>query len=223
MLPTEENKLSEIQINIAELGNELLEANLGFYRYLNNSKYQKISHIKLDDKASVRNRINQIDNSVVTILALYQPEARDLRSMVSCLKATNEIDKLFNLTRSLIKEFSRLPDELLDDYNREFLIPMQRLVTEACSTAFQMLEQPSPEQASAQLEAVEMAESQNGDIYKLVEKSVLSKMKQDLELSHDYQSFLSVARKMEKLTGRCLSLAMLFEYAAVGGQISRYP
>jgi phosphate transport system protein len=122
----------------------------------------------------LRNRIDEIDNIIVSVLALYQPEARDLRTMVSCLKATNEIDKLFNLSRSQVKEFKRLPEDLIDGFSREFLIPMQRQVTEGISAAFQILGQQDAEQVQALTETAAMAESQNGDIYKLVEKSVLS-------------------------------------------------
>ena len=111
MLANYEEKLNEIKQNITQIGTGIIEANKIILIALNNCDQEKFQNAKLLI-ANASNKTNNIDNEIITTLALHSPEARDLRRMVSYLKITNELLRASTNTRSFIKGFQDICDEI---------------------------------------------------------------------------------------------------------------
>lgn len=55
---------------------------------------------------NAESQANAIDNEIVVTLALFGPEAKDLRKMVAYLKITNEVVKIAENVRSFSKRMA---------------------------------------------------------------------------------------------------------------------
>ena len=138
----------------------------------------------------------------------------------------NEIEKVFNHTRTFCKECSEnLINSENDDFLSEYIEPLQKTLLQAIPDSFSILncEHNKPELSDELYESVQLAESQTRDLYKILEKAMLKLMKKDIDLSQKYQNLLSSIRRLEKISGRCLSIALLFHYAKKGGIFSKSP
>jgi phosphate transport system protein len=72
-------------------------------------------------------RSNEIDNIIVTTLALYSPEAKDLRQLVSYLKITNELVRTGSNAKDFAKMFKKsYSDDLNTNMILEYAIPLLR-------------------------------------------------------------------------------------------------
>ena len=90
MLANYEEKLGEIRTEIISIGNGLLKANQLIVEGLKKCEQSNFVEAKLYI-TNVSNKVKDIDNNIITTLALHSPEAKDLRMMVSYLKITNEL------------------------------------------------------------------------------------------------------------------------------------
>jgi len=80
MLTKFEEKLNDINSQMYDLGTRVVEANRVILRALESSDYSQFDSAKesLDD---VQSLANEIDNKIITTLALFSPEAKDLKKL----------------------------------------------------------------------------------------------------------------------------------------------
>ena len=111
MLKTYSNQLDEINEKIVNIAESLLAAN----RVILNGLQECDKELLESAKNSLKNMSSKtvkIDNTIVKLLALYTPEAKDLRLIVSFLKITNELVRASSNTRSFISGLSNYCKEL---------------------------------------------------------------------------------------------------------------
>ena len=217
MLPQYKEKLEEIKNSVSEIATGLCKANqliLDAMQECSEEEFAKArEHIR-----NVSSKTTDIDNNIIKTLALYSPEARDLRLLVAYLKITNELVRASSNTRSYIKGFVKTCKELDKNIVNEYAIPMQRATIEALSSMVEMLSNDDSDEVQELYSKVLIAESKSDDLYDMIESSVLSK---DGEIK-DFATtnkMLSSLRKSEKIADRALSIASLLLYASIGGAI----
>ncbi|MFK5895215.1 MAG: PhoU domain-containing protein [Pseudomonadota bacterium] len=225
MLPTEAEKLKIILQEIMDLGGAVLTTNEQILKALKHCKTSKTCHFSKIKKISKQERyksIDKIDNLIIKVFALYTPEARDLRELIAFLKVTNEFDRIANSCHSFIRDF---PNSLSEEVDRAFIleyaIPLQKSTLNALKNALKLIEIQDKKSVNEYYKTVVVEESNNDDLYKIIEKSLLKKTNQDIHLSKDYQNIMAALRRLEKIADRALSIASLMHYAKVGGVISK--
>ena len=87
MLKPYEIKLQNIKDEISKIGIDVVNSLEISLRALEDKKIDDLKNVELTEKKLLL-RSNEIDNIIVTTLALYSPEAKDLRQLVSYLKIT---------------------------------------------------------------------------------------------------------------------------------------
>lgn len=219
MLKTYEEKRNNIKEEVLTIGNTVIEA---LEISLNTLKSDDISTLK-DIDLSVKklsNKSNEIDNLIVTTLALYSPEAKDLREMVSYLKITNELIRAAANVKGFIKIFRKaFSDDLNTSTILEFTIPLHKSALLALRTSMAMIEETNDEHAEEKYHKVIVEESKSDDLYGMVEKNILKLTTKNLELSKEYFDILSSLRKLAKISDRASSIASLALFAQIGGDI----
>ena len=90
MLKPYETKLQNIKEEIQQIGVSVIEALESCLKALNDRRIEDLSNVEISEK-KILLKSNEIDNIIVGTLALYSPEAKDLRRLVSFLKITNEL------------------------------------------------------------------------------------------------------------------------------------
>jgi len=219
MLKNFEAMIEQIQNDIYTMGNKVVLANEKSLEAIKSSDIElfKKSKSELNNLAYASDKI---DNLILKTLALHQPEAKDLRSMVSYLKITNEIVRAGTNTKNFIKHFSRSLHSEIDFENiLEFSIPLQNASILAIKTAIQIVKMDDTQLIEESFQKVLVEESKTDDLYAMIEKNLLKKLSKEVELSKDYLDILSSLRRLEKVADRAASIANLLVFAQVGGEL----
>ncbi|AXX91226.1 PhoU family transcriptional regulator [Malaciobacter molluscorum LMG 25693] len=221
MLKTYEDKVEIIRNEIKQIGQFVLKANKISLKALKDHDISLFNDIDLSLKKLV-SRSNEIDNMIVTTLALYSPEAKDLREMVSYLKITNELVRAGSNSKTFIKTFRKSFSEELDETAiLEYAIPLQKAAANALEITLSMLDEHNEKIIEESFNKVLVEESKTDDLYAMVEKNILKLITNNYELSKDYFNLLSSLRRLEKCADRASSIANLIIFAHIGGELEQ--
>ena len=222
MLQKYEERLTEIKTMLIDLGIEITmagETALFGMESLDGSRFDSAKTLL----KNIENRANAIDNEIVVALALFGPEARDLRKMVAYLKITNELVKIAENIRGFSKRMALhlqgdVPFVSLHEYSTHLCKSAIKAVTLAIST----LNIADPEALEEIYRKVKVEESKSDDLYSILEKNILSDIAQMIDQSADFIQILSTMRKLERMADRSVNIVQLMIFARVGGEMKTY-
>lgn len=221
MLKVYEEKLTLIKEDILEIGHEVLETLEFCLRALQENHICDLGNIELSEK-KILAKSNDIDNNIVTTLALYSPEAKDLRHLVSYLKLTNELVRTGANAKDFAKKFKKsFTDDLNTNMILEYTIPLLRSALLSLKTALSIVDEVDAKHIQEKYRRVVVEESKTDDIFSMIEKNILKLISQNLDLSKEYFDMLKALRRLEKIADRSVSIANLLQFAQVGGDISQ--
>lgn len=221
MLKTYEEKIKHIQEEILNIGNTVIDALEQSFVALKEEDTAKLKEIDLSIK-KLSNKSNEIDNTIVTTLALFSPEAKDLRQLVSYLKITNELVRASANVKGFIKIFRKAySDDLNTKTILEYAVPLEKSALLAFKTTMQMIDEIDAKHCEEKYHRVIVEESKADDLYSIIEKNILKLISKNIELSKEYFEILSSLRKLEKTADRAASVANLLLFAHVGGEIEQ--
>ncbi|MEA3353185.1 MAG: PhoU family transcriptional regulator [Campylobacterota bacterium] len=217
MLSNFKEDLSNIKNQVKEIGIGLLKANEFLLEGIKTCDEEMFNEAKSYIK-NISKKTSDIDNEIVKVLALYNPEARDLRQVVSYFKITNELLRATTNTRSFIRGFMEVCNDIDIKTVNEYAIPMQTSTVRAVKSAVSMIDIECEDELKETYNDVLIEENKNDDLYEMVEKNLFKQA----DASDDFQKFhnmLKALRKSEKVADRAISIAGLFLYIKVGGNI----
>ena len=221
MLKPYKEKIETIKNEIVEMGEIITYANKVSLSALKENDLSMLKDISLSIK-KIYAKSNEIDNLIVKTLALYSPEARDLRQMVSFLKITNELTRASTYSKAFVKTFKKSFSDDLDKHTiLEFAIPLLKSSNLALQTSLDMIKESDDKVIEQMFNKVTVEDSKTDDLYSMVEKNILKLITKNIELSKDYFEVLSSLRKLEKISGRASSIANLLVFAEVGGELEQ--
>lgn len=220
MLPRYKNKLNEIHMQLANLTNAITCANkatLDAFESNQDAFYETarecLKGVQLD--------ANSIDSEVIKTLALYGPEADDLRLLISFLKMTNEFDRI---GENMKKYNNRLQELCRGECDltvmTSSIIQLQKTTLNALKYIHEYLENMTTSDAAELYRKVSVEESKNDDLFSIIEKDLLNLISESHELSIDYVKVLSTLRKLERTGDRTVNIAALLLYAQEGGELN---
>lgn len=219
MLKPYEEKLKLIKSEVEKLGLDVVEALEVCLKALNERKIENLKNVEVSEKKFLV-KSNEIDNLIITTLALYTPEARDLRRMVAFLKITNEIVRTAANTKDFAKMFRRSYSEDLDTNTiLEYTIPLLKSALLSTKTAVSIIDEQDLKQVEQKYQRVVVEESKTDDLYLMIEKNILKLITKNLDLSKEYFDILSSLRRLEKIADRSVSIASLLQFAKLGGDM----
>lgn len=219
MLKPYEEKLKLIKSEVEKLGLDVVEALEVCLKALNERKIENLKNVEVSEKKFLV-KSNELDNIIITTLALYTPEARDLRRMVAFLKITNEIVRTAANTKDFAKMFRRSYSEDLNTNTiLEYTIPLLKSALLSTKTAISIIDEQEHSKVEEKYQRVIVEESKTDDLYLMIEKNILKLITQKLDLSKEYFDLLSSLRRLEKIADRSVSIASLLQFAKLGGDI----
>ncbi|RXJ97128.1 PhoU family transcriptional regulator [Arcobacter sp. AHV-9/2010] len=219
MLKPYEEKLKLIKSEVEKLGLDVVEALEVCLKSLNERKIENLKNVEISEKKFLA-KSNELDNIIITTLALYAPEARDLRRMVAFLKITNELVRTAANTKDFAKMFRRSYSEDLDTNTiLEYTIPLLKSALLSTKTAVSIIDEQDLKQVEQKYQRVVVEESKTDDLYLMIEKNILKLITQKLDLSKEYFDILSSLRRLEKIADRSVSIASLLQFAKLGGDM----
>ena len=219
MLQNFTDSLENIKNKVANIGNGLLSANdliLVALKDCNNDKFN-------DAKGFIKNissKTDEIDNEIIKVLALYTPEARDLRRVVAYMKITNELSRACANTRSFIKGFTDVCADVDTKTIKEYTLPMQTSTVKAIKTTISMINIDDSDEIQEYYNDVLIEENKTDDLYEIVEAN-LHNLAKELNEFEKFYKMLRALRKSGKIADRASSIANLLVYIQVGGNLHK--
>ena len=138
MLSNFQIELEKIKDKVTDIGNGVLEANTLLLSDLEDCEAEKFNTAKNHIK-NIGAKTDEIDNDLIKVLALYSPEARDLRKVIAYLKITNELSRASSNTRSFIKGFTDVCTDVDVNMIKEYAVPMQTSTVKAIKLSIDMI------------------------------------------------------------------------------------
>jgi len=219
MLRPYEIKLQNIKEEISKIGIDVVNSLELSLRALEDKKIDDLKNVEITEKKLLL-RSNEIDNIIVTTLALYSPEAKDLRQLVSYLKITNELVRTGSNAKDFAKQFKKsFSEDLNTSTILEYAIPLLKSALLSLQTSISIIDETNSKHIEEKYHRVIVEESKTDDLYLMVEKNILKLISKNLDLSKEYFDILSALRRLEKIADRAVSIANLLQFAQVGGDI----
>lgn len=219
MLKPYEIKLQNIKDEILKIGNEVIESLEISLKALKNKNIDDLKNVEITEKKLLI-KSNEIDNIILTTLALYSPEAKDLRQLVSFLKITNELVRTGANTKDFAKMFKKsYSDDLNTSIILEYAVPLLKSALLSLQTSISIIDETNAKHIEEKYHRVIVEESKTDDLYLMIEKNILKLISKNLDLSKEYFDILSALRRLEKIADRAVSIANLLQFAQVGGDI----
>ncbi|OYZ59183.1 MAG: PhoU family transcriptional regulator, partial [Sulfuricurvum sp. 24-42-5] len=206
MLPRYENKLNDIRTQLSTLVASIISANTQTLQAFEENADHLYESARISLK-SVQSDANIIDNEVIKTLALYGPEAQELRLLVAFLKMTNELDRVgenMKKYNNRIQELFRSQCDLA--VMTPSIIQLQKTTLNALQYIHDYLESMNTSDAQELFRKVSVEESKNDDLFSVIEKDLLNLISQSHELSADYVKILSTLRKLERTGDRTVNI-----------------
>lgn len=217
MLANYKTKIKTIKKDIIEILNKLLKANEIVLKALKSQDKAKFNSAKTQIK-NISKKTNNIDNAIVATLALYSPEAKDLRALVSYLKITNELLRASSNARGFIKSLIAVSDKMNTETINKYAIPMQKLNIESLESIISMINTDCIDEAKECYDKILIADNKTDDLYKVVEDLLLNGFNDSYNFT-EYYKIIGALRKSEKISDRTMSMASLLLYSIHGGNI----
>ena len=219
MLKTYETKLKNIEEEVLKVATDVIESLEVCLKALKEDNINDLKNIEISEK-KLQVKSNEIDNLIVSSLALYSPEARDLRQLVSFLKITNELVRTGSNAKDFAKKFKKsYSDDLNTKMILEYAIPLLKSALLSLQTAISIVDEIDANHIEEKYHRVIVEESKTDDLYLMIEKNILKLISTNLDLSKEYFDMLSALRRLEKIADRAVSIAKLLQFAQVGGDI----
>jgi len=215
MLATFQTNLNDVTTKITKIGEGLVKANELILEALKDCDTQKFNDARSYIK-NISSKTDEIDNAIIKILALYTPEARDLRQVVAYLKITNELSRACSNTRSFIRGFTDVCNDLDVQTINEYALPMQASTVTAIKTTVTMINIDDVDELQEMYEEVLIEENKADDLYEMIERNLVEQA-ESANSFKKYHKMLRALRKSEKIASRAIAVANLLVYIKIGG------
>ena len=210
-----EEQLNTIKEKITTIGDGLVKANELLLDAIQTCDYDKFNEAKSHIK-NISAKSDDIDNNIIKVLALYTPEARDLRQVIAYLKITNELSRACSNTRSFIRGFTDVCKDVDVETINEYAVPMQTSTVKAITLSVSMINIEDEDEIREVYNDVLIQENKTDDLYEMVERN-LSLQADGSNSFEKFHKMLRALRKSSKISSRAISIANLLVYAKVGG------
>lgn len=167
-------------------------------------------------------KVDDIDNNTVEILALYSPEARDLREFVSYLKITNEFERICNGAEKYAKNIVNYMDDIhaspvifsLVSNLHQCTINAVKYAKDAC-----VIDDADNFDFKQCLMDALVQEEKTDDLFVQFNKEI-AEANTNVPLPDNITIFNSV-RRLERAADHSVNIAKLMYYARIGGEIGQ--
>ena len=217
MLPTFKTNLDDIRGKITAIGKSLVASNELILQALQTCDDAKFNEARNKIK-NITSKTDEIDNAIIKVLALYTPEAKDLRQVVAYFKITNELARACSNTRSFIRGFTDVCKDLDVKEINEYATLMQTSTVKAIDTTVKMINLDDPDELQEMYEEVLIEENKADDLYEMIERKLVEQAENE-NMFEKYHRMLRALRKSEKIANRAISVANLLVYIKIGGTI----
>lgn len=221
MLSKNEEKLAKVREQTAEILENLTISQKLALQALEACDSQSFEQVKVPLK-SINKKVEDIDNLILTIFALYSPEAGDLREMVAFLKITSALQRIATNEKNYIKNMAICNDDTNTELKRiiKESLSINRCAIRTLEYTIEMIHETKDKDKLIEIESrINVEYSKTDDIYSMIEKDVLQMMHNAHEVNDEYINLLKYIRKNLKIIDRLQDIASRVIFARIGGKL----
>ena len=221
MLDINEEKLAEVRARTVEILEDLTISQKLALQALETCDDKSFEQVKVPLK-QINKKADDIDNLILTVCALYSPEASDLREMIAFLKITSSLQRIANNEKNYMKNMSICNPQSSEDIKRliQESLSINRCTIKALEYTIEMINETKDMDKVKELAArIDVEYSKTDDIYSMIEKDVLQIMHKSYELSEEYINLLKYIRKNLKIIDRLEDIVSRLRFARIGGTL----
>lgn len=221
MLGKNEEKLIEVRARTVEILEDLTTSQKLALQALEACDDKSFEKVKISLK-QINKKADAIDNLILTVCALYSPEASDLREMIAFLKITSSLQRIATNEKNYMKNMSIYNLASSENIKRvvQESLSINRCTINALEHTIEMINETKDMDKVQELAArIEVEYSKTDDIYSMIEKDVLQIMHKSHEFSEEYINLLKYIRKNLKIIDRLEDIVSRLKFARIGGTL----
>ncbi len=165
-------------------------------------------------------RNSKIDNEIIKTLALFSPEARDLRVVIAHLKIASELTRISDYVRTYAKNVKM---SISGDFElaglSEDIKAFNHSTYKSLQAAVDAVRAESEEELEKIYRSVNVEVSKCDDIYSILEQNLVQELCITPESARDFLDFHKALRKVERISDRSLNIVKLAYFAQKGGKL----
>jgi len=221
MLTKNEEKLAEVREKTSDILENLTISQKLALHALETCDEKSFEQVKVPLK-TIHKNVEEIDNLILTIFALYTPEASDLREMVAFLKITSALQRIATNEKNYMKNMEICNSETDEEMKRiiKESLSINRCTIKALEYTIEMINETEDMDNVKDLSAkIAVEYSKTDDVYSMIEKDVLQMMHKDHKLNEEYINILKYIRKNLKIVDRLEDIVTRLMFARIGGKL----
>ena len=219
MLQNYKEILDKSRNRVLELGDDVLKSYDIAIDAFTKSDIQKANEARKMLK-NAHEKGNKIDNEIIKTLALFSPEAKDLRVVIAHLKITSELTRISDYIRSYAKNVKiQISGEFELEGLRDDTISFLNSSKKSLEAAIGSIKSDSEDELEKLYHKVNVEESKCDDIHSILEKNVVQQICVMPESAGDFILFLKYLRKIERISDRSVDIVKLSYFAQKGGKL----
>ena len=219
MLQNYKEILKKSRNRVLDLANDVLKAYGMSIEAFETSDIEKAAQARALLK-DAHDRNSKIDNEIIKTLALFSPEARDLRVVIAHLKIASELTRISDYVRTYAKNVKM---SISGDFEIEGLkednISFNQSTYKSLKAAVDAIEAESEESLENIYRQVNVEVSKCDDIYSILEQNIVQQICITPESARDFIYFHKSMRKVERISDRSVNIVKLAYFAQKGGKL----
>ncbi len=163
---------------------------------------------------------SKIDNEIIKTLALFSPEAKDLRVVIAYLKITTELVRIAEYIKTFAKSVKvQISSEFDIKALKDDTVSFQNSTLKSLQAAIKSIELESENDLESLYRRASVEESKCDDILSIIEKNIIQEIYKTPESAGEFVGFLTTLRKLERISDRSVNIVKLAYFAQKGGKL----
>ena len=216
MLSKYQEALDKLVNESFELANCAKEAFEIVVEVLESKDLERLKEAKALVKGSTKKE-SKIDMRAIETLALYSPEASDLRKVATIIKISGEFSRICDYVKAqantLMQEI--INEEEVDDATR---VAFYKSTLKALSLSVELVK-ADDSTLNDLIRGIGIEESKCDDFVSILEKNIIANICDNKEDVEYVAKRLNSVRKLERISDRCVNIAKLKKFAIEGGKL----
>lgn len=219
MLENYKEILEKSRKRVLELGDDVLKSYTLTVQGCQEQDISKASEARNMLK-DAHERNSKIDNEIIKTLALFSPEARDLRVVIAHLKIASELTRIADYIRSYAKKVKmQISGEVELSPLRDDMNSFLESTRKSFEAALASIKADSEDKLENLYRKVNVEESKCDDITSILEKNIIQQICINPEAAEDMVEFIKTMRKLERISDRSVNIVKLAYFAHKGGKL----
>ncbi|MEA1879652.1 MAG: PhoU domain-containing protein [Campylobacterota bacterium] len=221
MLDKNLEKLEDVRARTIEILDDLTISQKLALQALEKCDSESFEQVKVPLK-QINKKADDIDNLILTVCALYSPEAKDLREMIAFLKITSSLQRIATNEKNYMKNMAICNPKSEEEIKRVIKesLSINRCTIKALEYTIAMIKETEDIDRLKELATkIDVEYSKTDDIYSMIEKDLLQAMHKEHKFNEEHINLLKYIRKNLKIVDRLEDIVSRLLFARVGGKL----